>query len=209
MASRACIVILFIFRAKEKKMKDLTAFWKHLNEGKIIGQGSEYLTNLNEINLQARKWMHKLNTRVNSTAKVQYYFSKLTHQPLNSSLRIFPPFYTDCGQNILLGNNVFINAGCCFQDQGGIHIGNNVLIGHQVVLATLNHGLNPAERQSIIPKPIKIGDNVWIGSHATILSGVSIGENAIIAAGAVVNRDVPANTIFGGVPAKLIKKIQQ
>ncbi|MDE7290185.1 MAG: sugar O-acetyltransferase, partial [Oscillospiraceae bacterium] len=122
--------------------------------------------------------------------------------------RMFPPFYTDCGKNIHVGKNVFINAGCCFQDQGGITIGDDVLIGHQVVLATLNHDLDPDNRQSMIPKPIVIGNNVWIGSHATILGGVTIGDNAVIAAGAVVTKDVPENTVAGGVPAKIIKKIE-
>ena len=104
-------------------------------------------------------------------------------------------------------DNVFINAGCQFQDQGGIEIGEGSLIGHNVVLATLNHDLNPERRQICIPAPIKIGKNVWIGSNSTILAGVTIGDNAVVAAGAVVNRDVEANTIVGGVPARPIKRI--
>lgn len=100
-----------------------------------------------------------------------------------------------------------INAGCCFQDQGGIFIGDDCLIGHQVVIATLNHDLAPAHRGSMRPSPVRIGNNVWIGAHATLLPGVNVGNNSVIAAGAVVSRDVPANTVVAGVPAKIIRTI--
>ena len=102
---------------------------------------------------------------------------------------------------------MFINAGCKFQDQGGIEIGDGALIGHGVVLATLNHDFAPENRSTLHPSAIKIGKNVWIGSNATVLPGVSIGDGAIVAAGAVVTRDIPAKTIAAGVPAKVIRKI--
>ena len=102
---------------------------------------------------------------------------------------------------------MFINSGCCFQDQGGIRLGDGCLIGHQVVIATLNHDLDPAKRGSMIPKKVTLGKNVWVGAHATILPGVTVGDNAVIAAGAVVTKDVPANTVVAVVPAKIIKKI--
>lgn len=89
----------------------------------------------------------------------------------------------------------------------GIDIGDDCLIGHQVVFATLNHDSEPQKRGNNIAKPIKLGQNVWIGAHATILPGVSIGDHAIVAAGAVVNKDVPALSIVAGVPAKIIKMI--
>ena len=104
---------------------------------------------------------------------------------------------------------MFINACCKFQDQGGIEIGNGVLIGHNVTLATLNHDERPEFRQNIHPKPIKIGDNVWIGSNATILQGVTIGNGAIIGANAVVTKDVPDNCVVAGVPAKKIKDLDE
>ena len=103
---------------------------------------------------------------------------------------------------------MFINCGCHFQDHGGVYIGDNVLIGSYVVFATINHGQRPEERGSNFPAPIHIGNGVWIGSHATILPGVTVGDNAIIAAGAVVNKDVPAEAVAGGVPAKVIKSIE-
>ena len=133
----------------------------------------------------------------------------LTAQPDFPIFGMFPPFYTDCGKNIHFGNNVFINSGCRFQDQGGIWIGDNALIGHNVVLATLNHDQDPEKRGNLIPSRIVIGKNVWIGANATVLPGVTVGDGAIIAAGAVVNRDVPSNTVVGGVPAKIIKTINE
>lgn len=97
--------------------------------------------------------------------------------------------------------------GCCFQDQGGIEFGDGCLIGHQVVIATLNHDLSPNSRGSMTPAKVTLGKNVWVGAHATILPGVTVGDNAVIAAGAVVTKDVPANTVVAGVPAKIIKTI--
>ena len=106
-----------------------------------------------------------------------------------------------------IGKDVFINAGCKFQDQGGIVIGDGALIGHGVVLATLDHDLDPAKRQQLHPGKIVIGKGVWIGANATVTRGVTIGDHAVIAAGAVVNKDVPAGMIAGGVPARIIKPI--
>ena len=102
---------------------------------------------------------------------------------------------------------MFINSGCCFQDQGGIEIGDGTLIGHQVVIATLNHDPDPEKRGDMFPRPVKIGAKVWIGSHATLLPGVTVGEGAIAAAGAVVTRDVPPRSVVAGVPARVIKSI--
>ena len=111
-------------------------------------------------------------------------------------------------QNITIGKNVFINACCRFQDQGGITIGDGTLIGHNTTIATLNHDFAPHCRANITPMPVFIGKNVWIGSDCTILPGVEIGDGAIIGAGSVVTKNVAANTIVAGNPAKVIKKIE-
>lgn len=119
----------------------------------------------------------------------------------------FLRFMQDYGKNITVGENVFYNACCHFQDHGGVTIGDGCQIGHNVVFATLNHGLAPEDRKTTYPAPIVLGKNVWVGSNATILQGVTIGDNAVIGAGAVVTKDVAANTIVGGVPARFIKMI--
>lgn len=130
-----------------------------------------------------------------------------TGQEIDETFGLFPPFYTDRGKNMHIGKHVFINAGCKFQDQGGIYIGDGALIGHNAVLATLNHNPDPEKRQNLLPAPIHIGKNVWIGANVTVLPGVTIGDDAIVAAGAVVTRNVEAKTVVAGVPAKLIKRV--
>ena len=121
---------------------------------------------------------------------------------------MFVPFTADFGKNIKIGKNVFINSGCRFQDQGGITIGDGSLIGHNVVLATINHDYNPKKRGTMYLKPIVLKENSWIGSNATILPGITIGENSIVAAGSVVTKDVPANTIVAGNPAKFMSNLE-
>ena len=111
------------------------------------------------------------------------------------------------GKNIKIGKRVFINAGCQFQDQGGIEIGDDVLIGPQTIIATLNHDPNPEKRGGMIPKPVRICDKVWLGARVTICPGVTIGEGAIVGAGAVVTKDVPPRTVVAGAPAKIIKEL--
>ena len=149
-----------------------------------------------------------MNNSYHEPAEIPVIFSKLTGKQVDASFRLFPPFHTDFGKNITLGKNVFINSGCHFQDQGGIIIGDDVLIGHNVVLATLNHDFAPDQRGNLHPAPVIIKDRVWIGSSVTVLPGVTIGENAIVAAGATVTKDVPANTVVAGVPAKVIKQLK-
>lgn len=158
---------------------------------------------------EARKITCVLNGGYHTNEEIRALFSELTGRDVDETFVLFPPFYTDCGKNIKVGKNVFINSGCCFQDQGGVIISDGVLIGQQVVLATLNHDIVPSKRKDMFPRPVKIGKNVWIGAHATILSGVEIGENSIVAAGAVVTKSVPDNVVVAGVPAKIIRHIDK
>jgi acetyltransferase-like isoleucine patch superfamily enzyme len=162
----------------------------------------------NELSQEAIKITMEINNKYHTPEEIVDLFSELTSKEVDKSFRLFPPFYTDCGKNITVGKNVFINACCKFQDQGGIIIGDGVLIGHNVTFATLNHDERPEKRQYIYPKPIKVGNNVWIGSNATILQGVTIGDGAIIGANAVVTKDVEQNTIVAGVPAKFIRNVK-
>lgn len=162
---------------------------------------------MDEMSNEARRVTFCLNTAYHTPDEVRGLLSELFGYEVPQSLRVFPPLYADFGKNITIGENVFINACCHFQDHGGITIGDGCQIGHNVVFATLNHGLAPEERKSTYPAPIVLGRNVWVGSNATILQGVAIGDNAVIAAGAVVTKDVAANTVVGGVPARFIKNI--
>lgn len=189
---------------------ELREFLEELNHsGKKIVNGSETHLFMHEISQIALKITAEINSKYHEPEQLRALFSQLIGKTVDETFMLFPPFYTDCGKNITVGKNVFINMGCKFQDQGGIFIGDGTLIGHNVVLATLNHDMSPQERGSMIPAPIHIGKNVWIGSNATILPGVTIGNGAIVAAGAVVTKDVPEDTVVGGVPAKLIRKIEE
>lgn len=151
----------------------------------------------------------ELNNQYHTPDEVREIMSRLTGEQIDPSFRLFPPFYTDFGKNTHIGKDVFINSGCHFQDQGGIEIGDGTMIGHNVVLATINHDLDPAQNRKNHYAPIKIGNHVWIGSNATVLPGVSIGEWSVVAAGAVVTRDVPSYTVAGGVPAKRIRTVER
>nr|WP_214460427.1 DapH/DapD/GlmU-related protein [Flavihumibacter fluvii] len=139
--------------------------------------------------------------------QVRERLGEITGSTIDESTTVFTPFYTNFGRFIQIGKNVFINHACSFLDMGGITIEDNVLIGPKVNLITENHPLDPAERSSLICKPIVIKRNAWIGAAVTLLPGVTIGENAVVAAGAVVTKDVPANTVVGGIPAKHIRNI--
>lgn len=186
---------------------ELEEFLNELNSGNVVQGGSEVHQFMHGVSQEALRITAEINGSYHEPAQLRALFFQLIGKPVDESFGLFPPFYTDCGKNIHIGKNVFINAGCKFQDQGGIFIEDGALIGHNVVLATLNHVASPQDRGSMIPAPIRIGKNVWIGANATILPGVTIGDGAIVAAGAVVNRDVPENTVVGGVPAKVIRTI--
>lgn len=188
---------------------DLEAFLEHLNSGKPVKENSDAHLFMHGVSQEALKITAEINGSYHEPAELRALFSKLIGKPVDESFGLFPPFYTDCGKNISIGKHVFINMGCKFQDQGGISIGDGSLIGHNVVLATLNHAAAPEDRGSMIPAPIRIGKHVWIGANATILPGITIGDGAIVAAGAVVTKNVPENTIVGGVPAKVIRTITE
>lgn len=178
-----------------------------MTNGEILTASSPEFALMCKISTKTRKELAKLNSKWYNDTKLQELFAKITKTTINKTLRLTLPFYSDFGRNIHLGKNVFINACCHFQDQGGIFIGDNALIGHACVFATLNHYFEPAKRADLYPKSIHIGNDVWIGANSTILGRVNIGDGAIIAAGSVVNKNVPSRCIVAGVPAKVIKKI--
>jgi acetyltransferase-like isoleucine patch superfamily enzyme len=144
----------------------------------------------------------------NDPEEVRALFSELIGQPVDAGFLLAPPFYTSGGTGIRLGRNVFINQNCTFYDLGGLSIGDDVMIGPNVSLITSGHPLDPLlRRRCVTAKPIVIERNVWIAAGATVIGGVTVGENAVIAAGAVVTKDVPPNTLVGGNPARVIRHV--
>lgn len=174
----------------------------------VLKGGSEEDEAMRAVSLETRRLCAEMNNGVYTDEEIRTYMSGVTGQEVDESFSLFVPFTADFGKNIKIGKNVFINSGCRFQDQGGITIGDGSLIGHNVVLATINHDYNPKKRGTMYLKPIVLEENSWIGSNATILPGITIGENSIVAAGSVVTKDVPANTIVAGNPAKFMSNLE-
>ena len=187
---------------------NLSTFLEILNTGEQILAGSEAHLYMHKLSQDAFKITARINNQYNTPEEMTALLCELTGKEVSPSVTVFPPVFTDCGKNLHFAENIFVNSGCKFQDQGGIEIGSGTLIGHNVVFASLNHAQNPKARGNLLPGKITIGENVWIGANATILAGVTVGDGAIIAAGAVVTKDVQANTIVGGVPAKYIKDVE-
>ncbi|AQQ29162.1 MULTISPECIES: DapH/DapD/GlmU-related protein [Burkholderia] len=143
-------------------------------------------------------------------ADVRALFGELIGSQVDDGFMLIPPFHATGGAGMKLGRNVFVNQNCTFYDLGGLEIGDDVMIGPNVSLITSGHPVEPSRRRDgVIAKPIVIERNVWIGAGATIIGGVTIGENAVVAAAAVVTRDVPPNTLVGGNPAKIIRSIAE
>ena len=187
---------------------DLPEFLDLMATGRPVAAGSPAHRFMIEAGENARRLTAEINGSYHTPEEIAALVGELLGAPVPAGFTLFPPFTTDFGRNIRLGENVFINSGCRFQDQGGITIGNRCLIGHNVVLATLNHGLAVSRRGDVVPAPIVLGDDVWLGAGVIVTAGVTIGEGAVVAAGAVVTKDVPARSIVGGVPARCIRGVE-
>ncbi len=198
-----------IIMTRQEADMDRETFLAEMKKRGYIGAGSKTHLYMHGMSQRALQYTAEINGKYHAPAELRKLFFELIGREEDETFGLFPPFSTDYGLNIVLGKRVFINSGCCFQDQGGIEIGDDVLIGQQVVIATLDHDLDPEKRGNMLPAPVKIGNKVWIGAHATILKGVTVGDGAVIAAGAVVTKDVPAYTVVAGVPAKIVKEIKK
>ena len=192
---------------QELTQEQIDYFLERMNSGKECEAGSEAHRIMTAASERAMRITSRMNAAFDSLSGVRAQLEELWRCELPQGVGVFLPFTTDCGLNTHVGEGVFINAGCRFQDQGGIFIGDRALIGHNAVIATLNHNMDPAKRANLLPAPVRIGADAWLGSNVTVLPGVTIGEGAVVAAGAVVTKDVPPNTVVGGIPAKVIKEL--
>ena len=179
--------------------------FKRLLAGEAILANDSQIGRLREESYAVKELLIRMNNSYNPT-EIARILSKIIDKEIQD-VSIFTPIHINYGRHITIGKNVFINFNCTFLALGGITIEDDVLIGPNVSLITETHPLDPQQRQGLIVKPVHIRKNAWIGANATILAGVTVGENSVVAAGAVVSKDVPDNTIVGGVPAKVIKSI--
>lgn len=182
-------------------------FLDHVARGELIEAGSEAHAFMHAASQEALRVVAELNGSYHAPEQVRALLAELTGREVPESVVVFPPFYSEFGKNLTLGEGVFINMGCRFQDTGGITIGRGSLIGHGSTITTLNHGVDPARRGDMQPAAVTIGEDVWLGASVTVVPGVTIGDGAIVGAGAVVTKDVPARAIVAGVPARVIRSI--
>lgn len=188
-------------------MEANTIFQRLLNGEAVPFNDPEYFK-IGEACHQTRELLVKLNNE-SDLEKVRGFLSEITVAQIDESTALFPPFQINYGKNTKIGKNVFINFDCTFLDLGGITIEDNVMLAPKVSLLSEGHPISAKDRQTLTTGKIHIKKNAWIGANATILQGVTIGENSVVAAGAVVSNDVPDNTVVGGIPAKIIKTIQE
>lgn len=184
-----------------------TDIFERLKKGETILPNDPEAYKMREASYNTKKLLVQMNNAI-EPGEIRELLSQITGSEIDESVAVFTPLYINYGKHTKIGKNVFINFDCSFLDLGGITIEDGVLIAPKVSLLTEGHPIEPENRHALIPKPIHIKKNAWIGAGATILQGVTIGENAVVASGAVVSKDVPDNTIVGGIPAKIIKTIQ-
>jgi acetyltransferase-like isoleucine patch superfamily enzyme len=180
--------------------------FNELANGETVTPNHPQISELRASSYSTIGLLQKMNSSNNPLEIVQI-LSEITGKIIDETVAVFPPLYINNGTNLHIGKNVFINFDCTFLALGGIIIEDGVLIGPKVSLLSEGHPLDPYQRHSLVPGKIHIKKNAWIGANATILPGVTIGENAVVAAGAVVSKDVPNNVVVGGIPAKIIKSI--
>jgi acetyltransferase-like isoleucine patch superfamily enzyme len=178
-----------------------------LRSGRTIPGDSPLHAVMHDVSQEALRITAELNGAYHPPHRVRELLAELTGTPVDESVTVFPPFSTDFGKNLTLGRRVFVNAGCKIQDQGGVTIGDGCLVGHNAVLTTLNHDLDPRRRADMHPAPVVLGSNVWLGANVTVLPGVTIGDDAVVGAGAVVTKDVPAGTVAVGAPARVVRSV--
>ncbi len=183
-----------------------TDIFERLRNGETIPPNDPQAYKMREASFETKKLLVQMNNS-SDPDEIRKLLSQITGSEIDESVAVFTPLHINYGKHTTIGKNVFINFDCTFLDLGGITIEDNVLIAPKVSLLSEGHPISPENRHSLVPGHIHIKKNAWIGANATILQGVTIGENSVVASGAVVSKDVPDNTIVGGIPAKIIKTI--
>lgn len=182
--------------------------FERLRNGETIPSGDPQAYKMREASFVTKKLLLRMNNS-SDPAEIRDLLGQITDSVIDESTAVFTPLYINYGRHTKIGKNVFINFDCVFLDLGGITIEDDVLIAPKVSLLSEGHPVSPERRHSLMVGHIHIKRNAWIGANATILPGVTVGENAIVAAGAVVSKDVPDNAIVGGIPARVIKTIDE
>ncbi|WP_029289110.1 DapH/DapD/GlmU-related protein [Pedobacter sp. R20-19] len=177
-----------------------------LRNGEIVTSAHPQIAELRKSSYATIQLVQQMNSSEDPFT-INEFLGKIIGEKIDESVAVFPPLYINNGKNLSIGKNVFINFDCTFLTLGGIEIEDNVLIGPKVSLLSEGHPLAAADRDALVPGKIHIKKNAWIGANAMILPGVTIGENSVVAAGAVVAKNVDDNTLVGGVPARFIKQI--
>jgi acetyltransferase-like isoleucine patch superfamily enzyme len=185
---------------------DTPDIFERLRKGETIPPSDPQAYKMREASFDTKKLLVRMNNATDPK-EIRDLLSQITGSAIDETVVVFTPLYINYGKHTKIGKNVFINFDCTFLDLGGITIEDGVLIAPKVSLLSESHPIAPENRHSLVPKPIHIKKNTWIGANATILHGVTIGENSVVAAGSVVSADVPDNVIVGGTPAKIIKEI--
>ena len=181
------------------------SIFERLRNGETISANDPEGYQMRDASFATKKLLVQMNNS-SSPTEIRHLLSQITGSEIDKSVDVFTPLYINYGKHTKIGKNVFINFDCTFLDLGGITIEDNVLLAPKVSLLSEGHPVSPENRHSLMVGHIHIKKNAWIGAGAIILPGVTIGENSIVAAGAVVSKSVPDNTIAGGIPAKVIKE---
>ena len=182
--------------------------WEKMQAGKIYNDFAEDLFNRR---VWAKKLFRAYNRLDDSEVEKRRDIMRKLFKSVGENVWIEPDFRCEFGQNITIGDNVYINFGCVILDCGQVTIGSGTLIGPNVGLFSGNHTIDPVERAAggLIPKPINIGSRVWLCGNVSVVPGVSIGDDSVIGAGSVVTHDIPSGVVAAGDPCRVLRKITE
>ncbi|MGO3609329.1 MAG: DapH/DapD/GlmU-related protein [Enterococcus sp.] len=184
---------------------------KHQLLAKIQGieilPGSHIYDEIHVLKANNEQLVMEMNEKYHKPEEIRRYLQEITGRSIDDSVTVSQPFYTDFGKHISFGKDIFINQNVTFVDLGGIVIEDHVLIGPMCRIISVNHLVDPKKRRGLSVASVKIEENAWLGANVTILPGVTVGKNSIVAADSTVTKDVPENVIVAGSPAKVIKEI--